>query len=98
MGNWMMKGGINTETAQRLINSVTEEGQISQIQTGDIYGVNNEGTEFQEKETSLLPKAQLEIPSILQFGQGVGNIMSIQGSRDTSLSDSRLGQINSFHF
>ena len=98
MGNFMMKGGVNADTAQRLIGSVSQEGDISQLQTGDIYGVNKEGTEFQQIETSLLPTPQLIIPSILESGHGVSNLMSVQGSRDTSLSDARLGQINSFHF
>jgi hypothetical protein len=98
MGNILLKGGAGLRTAQSLINSTTQDAQISQIQTGDIYGLVNEGNEFQQIETNLLPKPQLIIPSILQGGHGVADLMSVQGARDTSLAGARLGQVNTFHF
>ena len=98
MGNILMKGGVGVREAQALINSTTQDTEVSQIQTGDIYGLTNEPTEFSQIETNLLPKPQLVIPSILQGGHGVSNLMSVQGARDTSLADARLGQVNTFHF
>lgn len=98
MGNILLKGGAGLRTAQSLINSTTQDAQISQIQTGDMYGLVNEASEFQQIETNLLPKPQLIIPSILQGGHGVADLMSVQGVRDTSLADSRLGMVNTFHF
>jgi hypothetical protein len=98
MGNIMLKGGSGVKTAQSLINSTTQDSQISQIQTGDIYGIVNEQNEFSQIETNLLPNPQLAIPSILQGGHGVADLMSVQGARDTSLAGARLGQVNTFHF
>lgn len=98
MGNTLLKGGVGVREAQSLIDSTTQDEQISQIQTGDIYGLANEANEFSQIETNLLPKPQLVIPSILQGGQGVANLMSVQGARDTSMADARLGQVNTFHF
>jgi hypothetical protein len=98
MGNILLKGGVGVREAQSLINSTAQDAQISQIQTGDIYGLVNEPTEFSQIETNLLPKPQLVIPTILQGGHGLTNLMSVQGARDTSLANARLGMVDTFHF
>ena len=98
MGNIIGKGGAGIKIGESLINSQTQDGEVAQIQTGDMYGVVNEPTEFSQIETNLLPNPQLTIPTILQGGHGESNLMSVQGSRDTSLADSRLGMVNTFHF
>jgi hypothetical protein len=64
MGNFLTKGGAGVSTGQSLINSVSEEGDLSAIRTGDIYQYNTEGSTFQLKETALLPHPALIIPSI----------------------------------
>ena len=98
MGNIIGKGGAGVKMGQSLIDSQTQDTQIAQIQTGDMYGVVNEPTEFSQIETNLLPNPQLVIPTILQGGHGQSDLLTVQGSRDTSLSDSRLGMVNTFHF